>query len=345
MASHLPRGSVALSCAGIALFGMIMLTLGCLRAPAQAAQANATLQLKQSQVTIFRDRWGMAHLYAAREEDGFFGLGYATAEDRLEQILLLYLGVKGELAAAFGAGVVGADKVGPVLGGEIPDTVASDLRVKKFQILEEARLNMSKIPAQYRLDLKAYIAGINRFMVDHPERKPAWAPVLEPALPLALFWQYTLEADAICPARLAAAQKLGYDPSPLTTSEASDAFAIGRSKTADGGIIFSSDSHHPWEVVGTLFYPWRMKAGSLNVQAFDVAGAAMFFFGHSNDFAWGWTEGPRYTGDCYRIPTLKGDPRAYLFDGKLQRMVVAPYRINVRGAAPVTGEFEYTRHN
>ncbi|MGA7475086.1 MAG: penicillin acylase family protein [Candidatus Sulfotelmatobacter sp.] len=345
VASHLPRGSVALSCAGIALFGMIMLTLGCLRAPAQAAQANATLQLKQSQVTIFRDRWGMAHLYAAREEDGFFGLGYATAEDRLEQILLLYLGVKGELAAAFGAGVVGADKVGPVLGGEIPDTVASDLRVKKFQILEEARLNMSKIPAQYRLDLKAYIAGINRFMVDHPERKPAWAPVLEPALPLALFWQYTLEADAICPARLAAAQKLGYDPSPLTTSEASDAFAIGRSKTADGGIIFSSDSHHPWEVVGTLFYPWRMKAGSLNVQAFDVAGAAMFFFGHSNDFAWGWTEGPRYTGDCYRIPTLKGDPRAYLFDGKLQRMVVAPYRINVRGAAPVTGEFEYTRHN
>ena len=112
------------------------------------------------------------------------------------------------------------------------------------------------------------------------------------------------------PARLAAAaKKTAYQPSPLTTSEGSDAFAIGRSKTADKGIIFSSDSHHPWEAVGTLFYPWRMKAGSLNVQAFDVAGAAMFFFGHSNDFAWGWTEGPRYTGDCYRIQTVKGDPR------------------------------------
>jgi len=35
-----------------------------------------------------------------------------------------------------------------------------------------------------------------------------------------------------------------------------------------------------------------MKAGSLNFQAFDVTGAAMFFFGHSNDFAWGWTEDP-----------------------------------------------------
>lgn len=155
-------------CGGIVFLGVIMLALGCLRAPAQAAQANAPLELKRGRVTIFRDQWGMAHLYAAREEDSFFGLGYATAEDRLEQVLLLYLGVKGELAAAFGPGPVGADKVGQVLGGDIPDTVASDLRVKKFQILEQARLNMSKIPAQYRLDLKAYIAGINQFMVDHP---------------------------------------------------------------------------------------------------------------------------------------------------------------------------------
>jgi hypothetical protein len=85
-------------CGGIVLFGLIMLALGCLRASAQAPQANAPLELKRGQVTIFRDRWGMAHLYAAREEDGFFGLGYATAEDRLEQVLLLYLGVKGELA-------------------------------------------------------------------------------------------------------------------------------------------------------------------------------------------------------------------------------------------------------
>jgi acyl-homoserine lactone acylase PvdQ len=271
---------------------------------------------------------------------------WAMPRQRIVSSRFCYLGVKGELAAAFVPGPVGADKVGPVLGGDIPDTVASDLRVKRFQILEQARLNLSKIPAQYRLDLNAYIAGINQFMVDHLQRKPAWAPVLEPALPLALLWQYTLEADAICPVRLAAEEhKAVYQPSHLTTSEASDAFAIGRSKTVDRGIIFSSDSHRPWEAVGTLFYPWRMKAGSLNFQAFDVTGAAMFFFGHSNDFAWGWTEGPRYTGDCYRIQTVKGDSRSYLFDGKLQRMVVAPYRINVRGATPVTGEFEYTRHN
>jgi acyl-homoserine lactone acylase PvdQ len=109
-------------CTRIALVSVIMLAVGCLRVPAQAAQANAPLKLQPGQVTIFRDRWGMAHLYAAREEDGFFGLRYAKAEDRLDQVLLLYLAAKGELAAAFGTGQIGADKVGPMHGGEIPDT-------------------------------------------------------------------------------------------------------------------------------------------------------------------------------------------------------------------------------
>jgi acyl-homoserine lactone acylase PvdQ len=28
-------------------------------------------------VTIYRDDWGVPHIYAAREEEGFYGLGYA----------------------------------------------------------------------------------------------------------------------------------------------------------------------------------------------------------------------------------------------------------------------------
>jgi hypothetical protein len=59
----------------------------CLQAPVQAAQANAPLELKRSG-HYFSGSMGMSHLYVAREEDGFFGLGYATAADRLEQVLL-----------------------------------------------------------------------------------------------------------------------------------------------------------------------------------------------------------------------------------------------------------------
>ena len=56
--------------------------------------------------TIYRDVYGAPHIYAEREEDGYWGLGYSTAEDHLEGVLLRYLGLRGELASAFGKGPV-----------------------------------------------------------------------------------------------------------------------------------------------------------------------------------------------------------------------------------------------
>ena len=71
-----------------------------------------------------------------------FGLGYVTAEDRLEQVLQLYLGVKGELAAAFGPGPVGADKVRPVSAGIYPTQSPPTFERKRFGTREEERLNV-----------------------------------------------------------------------------------------------------------------------------------------------------------------------------------------------------------
>src|SRR5882762_1114279 len=49
---------------------------------------------RRGTVTVYRDDWGVPHVYASREEDGFYGLGYAQAEDRLEGILRRYLEVR-----------------------------------------------------------------------------------------------------------------------------------------------------------------------------------------------------------------------------------------------------------
>ncbi|WP_293971220.1 penicillin acylase family protein [Sphingopyxis sp.] len=293
---------------------------------------------------IFRDEWGMAHIYAAREEDGFFALGFATAEDRIDQLLLIYLATKGELAANFGPGPIGADKVTPHLANAIKDSVASDVAVRRFRILESARENLAQLPEQYRRNLDAYIAGINRYLADNPAKRPAWAPVLEPAMPLAAFSQLVAEAAQICPSRIAALESKA--PAPAEPAlKGSNAWVAGPSRVANGGVLFSSDSHGPWSAIGTLFYAWRMKAGDFDFQAFEPTGTAMPFFGHSRDFAWGWTEGPRFAGDCYRVETLADDSSRYRFDQETRRFETIPYRVEVKGAAPVTGQFEYTRHN
>ena len=53
-------------------------------------------------VTIYRDEYGVPHIYAATHESGLWLPGWAQAEDRLEEILKNYLRGTGEMAAAFG---------------------------------------------------------------------------------------------------------------------------------------------------------------------------------------------------------------------------------------------------
>jgi hypothetical protein len=60
-------------------------------------------------VVVYRDDWGVPHVYADREDDGFYGLGYAQAENRLSGILKKFLAVRGESASVFGPGAVEAD--------------------------------------------------------------------------------------------------------------------------------------------------------------------------------------------------------------------------------------------
>ena len=44
-------------------------------------------------------------------------------------------------------------------------------------MLEYARASLAKFPPAYQRDLQAFVAGINRFMADHPDRRPAWVEI------------------------------------------------------------------------------------------------------------------------------------------------------------------------
>lgn len=60
--------------------------------------------------SVYRDGFGVPHIYAATDDAASFALGYVTAEDRLWQMDLLRHVARGELAAWLGAGYVETDK-------------------------------------------------------------------------------------------------------------------------------------------------------------------------------------------------------------------------------------------
>jgi len=72
------------------------------RAP--SAPIGAPVPAAAGSVRLLRDSWGLPHIYAEREADGYYGLGYALAQDRLEQVLLTYRIIQGSSAEFFGPG-------------------------------------------------------------------------------------------------------------------------------------------------------------------------------------------------------------------------------------------------
>lgn len=104
------------------------------------------------EVEIIRDTWGVAHVFAEDEADGFFGVGYACAEDRLLQMDLMRRRARGRLAELFGPEFVDSDRKFRIAG--IP------------QFCDDA---CSNLPADMQKLLRCYARGVNAFIVKNPE--------------------------------------------------------------------------------------------------------------------------------------------------------------------------------
>src|SRR5438270_14034963 len=84
-----------------------------LTAQAKAAlpQTSGTLTAPglQKPVTVIRDEWGVAHVYAQNQHDLFFAQGYVAAQDRLFQMEMWKRVGQGRLAEVLGPGFLERD--------------------------------------------------------------------------------------------------------------------------------------------------------------------------------------------------------------------------------------------
>ena len=103
-------------------------------------------------VEVLRDTWGIPHVFAAAEVDGFFGLGYAAAEDRLLQMELIRRKAAGRLAEVFG-----------------PEWVDSDREARIAGHAAYAPRAFAKLPERWQEALRAYAAGVNAWREANPE--------------------------------------------------------------------------------------------------------------------------------------------------------------------------------
>ncbi|MER6170753.1 penicillin acylase family protein [Streptosporangium sp. NPDC001681] len=249
------------------------------------------------QVRLSRDAYGTALVDADTEPAAYFGLGYAQAQDDLEALLRQYVLVRGETGDQ-----------------------ERDATQRRWQVLEEARHGFDALPAGLRTCYEAFVGGVAAWMRERPDLVPAWAPPLEPALPIGvnrtamLWWLITDAVEAL--------REAGVLPTGPTSEKermiGSNAWAIRPWRTAVGETILVSDPHLPLGETFAMHEAVVRGGEALHYTGFTFVGAMLPPLAHNRTCAWGLTTGGPRVSDAYRI-VVDGD--VYLHDGEPRQVL------------------------
>ena len=136
-------------------------------------------------MSVYRDRYGIPHIFAACTEDAYFALGYLHATDRLFQMELFRRRASGSLAEIFGRAALD------------DDIFARQIGIRRSA---EATWRSSRLETIIKLEIVAYCAGVNARLHELESRgfpepfkslglKPAaWTPVDAIAFPKYMGW-------------------------------------------------------------------------------------------------------------------------------------------------------------
>jgi len=119
-------------------------------------------------VTIYRDDWGIAHVYGKTDADAVFGMEYAQAEDDFNRVESNYLGVLGWSSQADGE-----------------SSVYLDLRSQLFVDTRVLQAEYAQSPVWLRKLMNAFADGLNYYLYTHPGVKPRVITHFEPWMALA----------------------------------------------------------------------------------------------------------------------------------------------------------------
>jgi penicillin amidase len=305
-----------------------------------------------NQIEILRDRAGIPHVYATTTPDLYFGLGVATAQDRLWQMDRMRRRALGRQAEILG-----------------PDYIASDiahLTVGIDQICERESTSLDE--ATHRL-ISAYVAGINRQIELFGRNLPPEFQLLryapEPftirdvvAIARGIWWSLNGRIDRIVAAEAARmlptpelrtlyltpeASENRVLPTPASAPTArhvagtddatgSNNWALHASRTASGHAILCGDPHQPFWVPSS-WYEYALHGPEDDAAGAGHPGVPGIVWGSNGTVAWSITNNAASTRDLYVEQLDARDPNRYRDGDTWRQFAIRRVTIPVRGDA------------
>lgn len=261
----------------------------------------ARWEQQASNVTISRDRWGIAHIYGQTDADTVFGTLYAQAEDDFNRVETNYINAMGRLAEAEGEA-----------------ELFRDLRMKLFIDPVDMQAQYQASPVWLQSLMTAFADGLNYYLYTHPEVTPRVIDRFEPWMALT-FSEGSIGGD-IERVNLRELQNFYGDGSLIAQTEAqsdgeprgSNGFAIAPSNTENGDTLLWINPH-------TSFF-FRSELHMVSEEGLNAYGAVtwgQFFIyqGFNENAGWMHTSSRADAIDEY-LETIvqKDDGYYYLFD-------------------------------
>jgi acyl-homoserine-lactone acylase len=238
-----------------------------------AKNANGKAEQIARSVTIYRDEYGVPHVFGPTDASVVFGFAYAQAEDNFAQIEDNYIRALGRAPEVYGEGAL------------YPTLLNYALEVTRLSVDEYRRADL-----RVKRLCDSFAEGLNYFLATNPQVKPDLITHFEPWHVLALFRFYTyrlfiLSASGIEPGelRMAAPKQAAGLPT------GSNAWAVSLTKSATGKAMLLINPH-----VG-LFGPTAQYEGHLRSdEGWNISGATFFGFplpllGHNEQLGWALT--------------------------------------------------------
>lgn len=237
-----------------------------------------------AQASVYRDEWGVPHVYGDSPRAMAFAFGYAQAEDHLEAMLMAYRVAGGRAAEVLGEALAPSDEFA--------------LKMAHADQAQRALASLDPLT----IDLcEGFAVGANAWIVEHPDRVPVWCDGVRPHDPLALLHCYLM---SFAPFDLPNVWRR--DPPSLS----GNAWAIAPSKTESGETLLAINPHTHYDS------PFRWYEAHLNCPGINMAGATLFGLpvilqGHNEVLGWALTPNQPDFADVYveSFGMQKRDPR------------------------------------
>ncbi|NOX86002.1 MAG: penicillin acylase family protein [Chlorobi bacterium] len=338
---------------------------------------DGTLTLKglKDKTEIIYDEYAVPHIYAANAHDAYFALGYAQAQERLFQMVMIRRATSGRLSEILGKEFIGIDKT------------MRTLSIRK-SAERNAKYFFKNIDEPYKHQALAYLEGINSFIENgnlpveftligfKPEKfTPAdiytaigymslgftAALSQEPMVTyihkklgdkyLVDFGIVPPDTNDIAENRNSEAEILDLvfssgnfqDIFPLPVWNSSNNWAMSKERSKSGKVLLANDTHIKYS------QPAVWYEAHLNYPGFEMFGyylpvVPFPLMGHNRHYGWGLTIFPFDNMDLYRERQNPDNANQYWSVDHWENYRVEKETIRVKEGEDMDYDVRYTRH-